>query len=139
MGSGAFRLCSTSADYLWLGNGELYDKGRALAFPFGFNPNLAAVTFHHLLRYEEAVASRVHVDLDRVFSVPAFSEKPRHVFCGDADAAVFDGEANGCAVLEKYLNRSGGSIADCVVDEIPDDMSADFVFVALKREFAFSD
>ena len=74
-------------------HGKLHHEPRTLPFPFRFRPYLAAVSFDNPLRDVEAVTGGVNVCFYRLFSVSAFGEEILHIFRGNADAVVFDREA----------------------------------------------
>ncbi len=72
---------------------QLNDEACALVLPIGLRPDTPAMGFDDFLRDVEAVAGGVHVCLYGLFSVAAFGEEILHIFRGNADAVVFDREA----------------------------------------------
>src|SRR3989344_3972795 len=118
--------------------GEFYNKPRTLALPFGFGPYLATVALDYLLRNVEAVAGRVNIDSNRIFAMPALSEKPPHVFRSDADAVIFDAKPKLSSRTGKFDVHltSRRSVFYGIVDKISNRMLFYLVLVSRDRKVA---
>src|SRR3989344_2946452 len=105
----------------FLSDRELYNKSTPLSRTFGFRLNRAAVGFDDLLRYVEAVAGRVHVDLDGILAAAAFGKEVRHVLRSDADPCVRHNDARHPTFFgERHRDAPRRRVLSLVFDDGPD-------------------